>query len=157
LQQLSKELLDCARKRLQTSISERTESDLRRATSDLYYALFHALCGALVQDPPNTDSSAEYIERYISLYRIPDHRQVEKRCRDTRSLNEFDPKLQRFAKQLVAMKNKRELADYHPLHKFDISAVGNDLETVKVTLEGFVQVSNLERARFATFIGMGRR
>lgn len=152
---LSDELLETARKRLGEPAS-RTETDLRRAISDLYYALFHALCETLAGLVAADSDRAASKEAWLSLYRLPDHEHVAKRCRDGR-IREFPESLQRFANHFVAFKAKREDADYDVSKQFLHSQVANDIGIVETILHDFNKVDTKHRRNFAVFVSVKSR
>lgn len=157
MSRLSDDLLRCARSRVAEPTRCR-EADLRRATSDLYYALFHRVCEAIVEPLVLDPASPIFKSAYEGLYRSPDHATLEKRCKHVASTKEdFSDATRRFAKQLASLKNKREIADYNPLAQIKISAVRNDLTTVESVLEEFGKLGALERLKFAMFVGIAGR
>lgn len=150
--QLSDELLDCARKRLSDK-KARTESDLRRATSDLYFSLFHRVCGTLVEHlHPNPDNLPE-VDAWRRLYRVPDHKFVEKQCRDAR-VQRYPHGIRLFANQLISLKTKREDADYDPLVQFEITQVRSDIDIVSSAHEQFDTCRANLRASFCVFVSI---
>jgi hypothetical protein len=151
---LSEQLLLVARARI-SDASVRNEANLRRATSDLYYVVFHTICEALVEpifrnDPANT----AFVETYTKLYRQPSHGYAEKRCKSVAQSGDFASGISRFAKLFIELKNKRESADYDPLDKLSISIVRNDLEKVESRLQDFWKADPAERAAFACHVGL---
>lgn len=150
---LSEQLLLVARARLNDATA-RNEANLRRATSDLYYALFHAVSEAMVASLGGDPKNAAFIEAYVSVYRQLEHGQAEKRCKALARGDDFAVEFRRFAKHFVTMKNKREAADYGPLEKFAVSIVKNDLETTETVLSGFWGADAAERTTFACYIGL---
>lgn len=158
MRQLSEQFLECARRRATTPIAERTEGDLRRATSDLYYALFHALCGALVEPMGVNAESAAFREPFLSIYRLPEHGFVEKRCRDAQAeTSGFSDPEKRFAKAFVSLKNKRTQADYDPLARLAISTVRNDIQLVESVLAEFWAIPSVDRVAFAYYLAVKGR
>ncbi|MBC7132188.1 MAG: hypothetical protein H5U16_03670 [Roseovarius sp.] len=153
---LSDQLLLVARARI-AETDARNEANLRRATSDLYYSLFHAVCEALVEPLGAIPDSDAFIETYTSLYRQIDHGYAEKRCRAVAQDGHFSSTISRFAKHFITLKNKRERADYHPLEKFTLSVVKNDLETTEAQLSAFWEATPSERATFSCFVGLRSR
>jgi uncharacterized protein (UPF0332 family) len=157
LRQLSDEFLECARRRLRTPAREKLEAELRRATSDLYFSMFHAVCGALVEPLGFDHETPGFDTVFISTYRQPDHGRLEKHCRDAQAkMSAFADPLKQFATQLSALKNKREQADYNPLSRFKFSTVNNDLQTVESVLDRFWRTDAKQRARFAVFLAARR-
>ena len=153
---LSSPLLRVAIARINDS-AERSEANLRRATSDLYYAMFHAMCEAVVEPFAVQPESEAFLEAYTRLYRQPEHGHIERRCKEISRSDEFTLELRRFAKHMVTMKNKRELADYHPLQKFMISVVRKDCEITETMLAAFWAAEPKQRAAFVYMVAINRR
>lgn len=151
---LSKELVEVAQARLDGSLHR--EANLRRATSDLYYAMFHAICEALVELFEVVPESEAYKSAMRSLYRTVEHGYVERRCRKIIEEGKFSSPLLDFAKQLVSLKNKREEADYDPLETFAIREVKKDLQITETRLAAFWAADPAERAAFAFILGLRR-
>lgn len=151
---LSDQLLDVARARLAGGLH--SEANLRRATSDLYYAMFHAICDALVEPFDAVPHSAAFREAYRSLYRQVEHGHVERQCRKIIEERKLSQPFLAFATHFVSLKNKREEADYDPLQTFDVEKVRNDLEVIETRLAGFWSAPKAERAAFAFLVGLRR-
>jgi len=148
---LSSQLLASARKRLRAT-EDRTETDLRRATSDLYFSLFHRLCEALVEGlQPSDPVLPMEKEAWRRMYRMPDHAHIEKQCKDAH-LSKSPRGVRLFANQLVNFKNKREDADYDPLARFEIHEVVNDIDIVESAISGFDDCDSSSRRMFALFV-----
>ena len=81
---------------------------------------------------------------------------MESQCKAIKD-HEFPEALKEFARLPVAMKNKRHKADYHPLERFNRSAVQNELTNTKNALKEFRSVTQAERARFAYFVSLRSR
>jgi hypothetical protein len=157
LRQLSDEFLECARRRLLTPSRHKLEGELRRATSDLYFSMFHGVCGALVEPLGFDHETPGFDTVFTATYRQPDHGRLEKHCRDAQAAaSAFSSPLKQFATQLSSLKNKREQADYCPLSVFKFSTVNNDLQTVESLLDRFWKTDAQERARFAVFLTVRR-
>lgn len=126
---------------------------MRRATSDLYYVLFHRICETLVEPLGQDVENPAFRETYLTLYRLPDHGFIEKRCSEVLKQG-FDDRIKDFARQLISLKNKRHRADYDPLSKWSISEVENDLEAVTKIMSDYEMTDPAERVRFAYFISI---
>lgn len=83
---------------------------MKRASSTLYYALFHCLSKS------NADvlAGAGGGDAWTKVYRAMDHRAAANRCRDTRAMAGFPPEIQRFANMFCTAQEEREQADYNP-------------------------------------------
>lgn len=133
-----------------------TEGDLRRATSDLYYSLFHRICEALVEPIGSDSTHPAFVDTFRTIYRLPDHALIERRCKDILS-QDFSNEVKRFAQHVISLKNKRQSADYDPLDRFAISDVRNDLDIAETALDGLDRATPQERTRFAFFVSLDRR
>lgn len=107
---LSEQLLLVAEARLSED-KVRNEANLRRATSDLYYAVFHAICEALVEPLGRHPENKAFIEAYTKIYRQLDHGHAEKRCKKVLEEKSFSKEIQGLAEIFTTLKNKRESAD----------------------------------------------
>lgn len=153
---LSKQLIETARRRIVTQAGI-SEADLRRAVSDLYYAVFHRICESLIEPIGFDTDNKAFLDTFKTIYRLPDHGLLEKRCKEALG-HSFTPEIKAFAQCIIGLKNKRHDADYDPLAKFAISEVENDLNLTQAALAGFSSCDPQERARFAFFVALdGRR
>lgn len=134
----------------------RNEAALRRATSDLYYAVFHAICEAVTSQIGADVENPAFVETYKAMYRQLEHSQAEKRCKAVAKDERFSPEISRFAKLFVTLKNKREKADYDPLEQFSISAIRNDCGTAETRLRDFWSAPQEERVHFACYVALRR-
>ena len=150
---LSDALLKVARARLE-DLGARSEANLRRATSDLYYALFHAICEAVVE-PLGIDPESESARKvFLAMYRQMDHGTAEQKCRSVARSGDFPQPIAAFAKLFVTLKNRREQADYDPLATFPVSEVMNHLQNAETRIEGFWQADQGQRTTFACFVAL---
>ena len=132
----------------------RSEANLRRASSDLYYSVFHAISEALTHPLGVDPENSAFVETYKALYRQLDHAQAEKKCKRVAQGRMFSPEINRFAKHFITLKNKRERADYDPLEKFSISALRNDCQTTETRLRDFWKNPPEERTSFACYVAL---
>ena len=146
---LSDGFLETARERLGPR-KGLSESDLRRAVSDLYFAMFHTVCETLASILQNAEHEAASKEAWLRLYRLPDHAHVAKQCDDGR-LRELPNEIQQFAGQFKAMKTKREDADYDASKQFKTSEVRKMLELVESAVNAFKACDHQMQLKFAVF------
>lgn len=83
---------------------------MKRASSTLYYALFHCLAQS------NADALAGKSrgDAWTRVYRALGHREAAKRCRGIGANSEFPPAVQQFADIFCIAQEEREQADYNP-------------------------------------------
>lgn len=151
---LSRDLLQVARGRLDGSLH--SEANLRRATSDLYYAMFHAICEALAEALRTDQSHPAFRDTYSGIYRTVSHASAEQQCKIIAKKTEFSDDFRTFAEAFVAQRNKRETADYDPLAVFVLSSVMLDLQLVETRIARFWSAPAAERALFACSVGLRR-
>lgn len=151
---LSDKLLRTAEHRLD-SIEDRTEADLRRATSDLYYAIFHRICECLVEPmgAPAEPNRKEFQDLFRTIYRLPDHSFTSKKCKEI-ATHEFCREVKAIARLFTTLKSKREMADYDPLQQFAKSQVENDIRAVKKAMTALDAVPAQELTRFAYYVSL---
>ncbi|MBC7141823.1 MAG: hypothetical protein H5U18_06650 [Rhodobacteraceae bacterium] len=118
--------------------------------------MFHRVCEALVAPIGSDADNPAFVDTFRTLYRLPDHAFLEKRCREIKD-HSFAAPVGAFANQLVVLKNKRQDADYDPLARFKISAVANDVTLVRKLLDDFNRVSSAEQSRFGYFVSLRGR
>lgn len=150
---LSEQLLRVAKSRLLEQ-QNRNEANLRRANSDLYYAMFHAICEALVEPLGAKPESDAFKATYVTLYRQLSHSLAVKRFNAVQSKDDFSDPVKSFGRHFVQMREKRELADYHPLWRHKISTVRNNAQQTEQALSQLQSVDQVERCRFAMHLSL---
>jgi hypothetical protein len=133
--------------------------DLRRAISNSYYALFHAVVAEAADDL--VGRAQRQTSRYMLAYRSVGHRSLRRLCEDV--LKEtlparysglapgggFGPDLQFFATTLVALQERRNRADYDPLFRASRS---NSLLTVQTSRDGLRRFREADRTLRRPFL-----
>ena len=151
---ISDELLDIARRLVE---GDPIQTDLRRAISSTYYAVFHAICqsnaDALVGgDPQDRDQPA-----WRQAYRALEHGCARQRCQQVQRNSQFSPHMQDFAKHFVALQRRRHQADYDPDEVFGhlgvLSAIGESRDHITA----FSTTPMTERRAFAVYVLMRDR
>ena len=128
------------------------QSELRRAVSAAYYALFHtlALSGA------NTLVGAARANRnrpdWIQVYRALEHGYARNQCNNRTVMGRFSPAIQNFGTFFVLMQQKRQVADYDPSAIFSRSQVLRLVEDSAQTIDRFDDAGARERRAFAIFV-----
>lgn len=94
------------------------QTDLKRALSTAYYAMFHALClngaNSLVGKSPAHRSHRAWKQ----AYRAVEHGIARKQCEKREIMRDFPVAIQDFARIFVDLQTERHLADYDPDYKF---------------------------------------
>lgn len=115
-----------------------TDTELRRAVSCAYYAIFHTLCRACadVMVGPHAGSQLEQ-ELWNMAYRTLDHGPARNKCNDSGNMSLFSSNLRRFAITLVDSQQRRHQADYDPGTTFTQSQVNQIIDDAADALAGF--------------------
>lgn len=146
------DLIKTARNLLESTDGKPRQSNLHRATSTAYYAMFHTLarCAAdlLIGGPGSKRSALAWQQ----VYRALEHGAAKNACLMSDKLALFPKKIQDFANVFVAMQEKRHKADYDPKAKTRKSEVSTDIDVVEGVIEDFESVSIKDRRAFAAFV-----
>ena len=117
-----------------------TDTELRKAVSCAYYAIFHTLCRAYadVMVSPHAGTQLEQ-DLWNMAYRTIDHGPARSKCSDAASMNRFNPDIQDFAARMVEFQQRRHEADYNPGANFTQSQVNQIINDAEDALSGFQQ------------------
>lgn len=134
------------------------ETDLRRAISTAYYALFHCLANCCADTIVGGTGSNRSGTAWNQAYRALDHGLTRRRCVSRSGIARFPPDIQKFADFFVLMQAMRHLADYDPdakdapiwpLSRSAIIGIINDVEDV---IRRFNQAPIADRRAFAVYV-----
>ena len=151
---ISDDLLDIARRLAE---GNPTQTDLRRATSSVYYAMFHAVCQSNADtlvggDPQDRDQLA-----WRQTYRALEHGYARQRCQRVSVGDRFSPSIQLLAGSFVDMQTLRHRADYDPdtsLVPWEVVASINEADGY---ISAFRSAPVRERRAFAVYVLMRER
>ena len=149
----SADLIETAKDLLETAgDGNPMDSNLRRAVSTMYYALFHCLaecCADLIAGP----EIAEHRRRaWRQTYRALEHSTVRRRCEHKAMMQRFPNEIQAFAALFIEMQAKRHNADYDPDSAFLKSDVIADISKVEIAMKDFNDADELDRHSFAIYV-----
>ena len=151
---ISDDLLEIARR---LTAGNPTQTDLRRATSSIYYSLFHAMCQSNAdtlagEDPQQRDQLA-----WRQAYRALEHGYAKQRCHRASGNGRFSPSIQRLAGSFVDIQTLRHRADYDPHTSFAQREVLAAIDEADDHISGFRDAPDQERRAFAVYILMRDR
>ena len=151
---ISDDLLDIARRLTE---GNPTQTDLRRAVSSVYYALFHAICQSnadtLVGDDPSSHDQVAWRQTYRAL----EHGYARQRCILARRNPRFTLPIQTLADYFTTVQGHRHQADYDPDTSFDRQEVLATVVQADDIIRDFRAVPAQERRAFAVYILMRER
>lgn len=112
---MSRELLGTARRLARAGPGKPRQSDLKRAISSAYYALFHALAKECADRLVGT-GRARPDKAWRHAYRALNHGDVKNACRQLRTFG-FPPELIQVGDIFQGLMLQRHNADYDPTHR----------------------------------------
>ena len=133
----SDHLLQIAADLAEASTRRPRRTDLCRAVSTAYYALFHCLarvCADALAGKVGPNSNQRPAWRRV--YRALDHGEAKKRCRQA-AAQQFPREIGDFAETFISLQRRRHLADYDPDFPFSKSEVIEDIEQVQSVIARF--------------------
>ena len=135
------------------------ETDLRRAVSTAYYALFHTIANCCADTLVGGPSSNRSESAWTQVYRSVDHRIARARCDNQQMMQRFPIEIQGFARLFVGMQIARHEADYNPNPEFEFykDAVLQNIIDSEYQLERFAEASIRDRRAFAVYVLMPMR
>ena len=104
------------------------QSNLRRAVSTAYYAIFHCFAENCADMLAGTDAAYRRESAWQQAYRALQHGTLRARCNNTEMMQTFPSEIQKIGEQLVYLQPRRERADYDPSETLEQSSVIFDVE-----------------------------
>ena len=146
-------LIDTAR-HLLTPIppaAQPTPESIRRAISTAYYAMFHALLGSsadMLIGPPGDQAT---LDAWLHVYRNTNHRPAYNALK--RNLQQFTPRVYRFADLFCQLQDERHNVDYNPQASLMTPNTAlNWVNRTEVAINDFLNSRPGERILVATLI-----
>ena len=130
-----------------------SDTELRRAISCTYYAMFHALCRCCAYSMVGQNPTGLLAEqKWEQAYRALDHCAAKRRCNNNQEMGKFTPEVQKFAEMFVDMQQQRHDADYNPNAAFTHSSVQQSVTEAKATITQFQGATADDRRLFAVYL-----
>ena len=134
------------------------ETNLRRAVSTTYYALFHCLAVCCADTLVGGSGSSRSRPAWRQTYRALQHGTARRRCERTSIIVRFPSEVQDFAEHFVDMQKKRHTADYdpyamrNPITNFVKSDVIQDIRVTEDVINRFNRCPARDRRAFAVYV-----
>jgi len=141
--------------------------DLRRAISNAYYCVFHAILAAAADQ--FVGSSKRSSRHYSLVYRSVDHGSLRSLCSELKNRNlthkiayhapadGFDLDTQTFAKFVLELQEKRVAADYDPGIRVKTLDARLAVEAARTALRHFDQANASSREAFLSLLAIRPR
>ena len=127
------------------------QTNLRRAVSTAYYALFHCLAASCADTLVGGAGADRSPEAWNQAYRALEHGQARRRCTEAATRN-FPPGIQQFATHFTDMQRERHRADYDPDASFTKSEVTQHINDTAATVSQFLSTPITDRRAFAVYV-----
>ena len=139
---------------LNTGLGRPRQSNLRRAISTVYYAMFHCLAKCCADTIVGGRGATRSAKAWTQAYRALDHGKAKNRCANQKTLKAFPKPIADFAYQFVALQRKRHKADYAPAERYTTTKteVIRDLDNARGLIQGFEGVDRKHRRAFAVYL-----
>ena len=148
----SEHLLQMATDLTQANTGRPRRTDLCRAVSATYYAVFHCLARTCADRLAGRAGTVGNRPMWQRVYRTPEHRQAKARCESVPS--SFPEQARQFGQTLAELQSKRHLADYDPDRPFRKSDVVTDIHNARTTIRRFLAMPTSVRRDFALHVLM---
>ena len=128
------------------------QTDLQRAVSDSYYAIFHTLAASCADLLIGTGYVARRRPEWRQVYRALEHGYARQQCNNRRALAQFPAEIQRFGRHFAEAQQLRHLADYDPdttLAREDVLQLIDETERI---IAGFNGAPADRRRAFAVHV-----
>lgn len=154
---LPHELIKTAR-RLTESLGrgQPRQSDLKRAVSTAYYALFHALCRICADGFIGTKTADRSNPAWQQTYRSVEHGLAKNRCSENK-IGEFPAEIRNFAEEFVKLQEKRHEADYNPISRFKLNDVVVAIDAAELAIKQLKNCPIKDRRAFAAWVTIVKR
>ena len=127
------------------------QTNLRRAVSTTYYALFHCLANNCADMLVGADASNRDEPAWEQTYRALQHGTAARRC-DSQGIARFPGEIKFLAAKFVDMKTKRESADYAAESDLTPAEVIADINDSEAAISRFRQATARDRRGFAVYV-----
>ena len=127
------------------------QTDLCRAVSTAYYALFHRLARCCADSVAGSRRGRGQ-PVWTRTYRALEHGLAKTQCNNVFSINDFSSEIQIFAGSFVRMQDQRHQADYNPDAKFSRLQVMKFIDEVERAIVGLDAADSGQRRAFAIHV-----
>jgi uncharacterized protein (UPF0332 family) len=142
-------LLSTARK-LARSANRPRQTDLKRAVSTAYYAIFNFLAKECADILVGTGQARNY-PCWRQVHRALDHGFAKNACERVANLR-FPSQIVQFATAFIAMQEQRHTADYDPTSRFTRAEVISLIDGVEQAITDYKAAPRSDKLAFAVLV-----
>ena len=127
------------------------QTDLCRATSAAYYAMFHTLARCCADTLVGATPAIRNGPAWTQTYRALEHGYAKNQCVRP-AINRFPPEIREFAKAFADMQRLRHIADYAPQTDFHRYATLREIDYVERVIANFANAPVSDRRAFSVYV-----
>ena len=146
-----RDLLDTAVLLVNARKNKPRQSDLKRAISTIYYAMFHELARCCANNFVGTARNGRSNSAWRQVYRSLDHGVAKSQCKNAK-VTKFPQGIQDFASTFVTLQVKRHSVDYDPFVKVYKSEVFVDMASVESAIAAFAACALKDKKAFVAWV-----
>lgn len=128
------------------------QTELRRAVSAAYYALFHTLALSGANALAGSSSTNRNQPAWRQAYRALEHGHARNQCLNRPAMNMFTAEIRNFGQLFVFLQSQRHSADYDPYARFSRANVMGLIEATGEAMTRFENAAAADRRSFAIHI-----
>ena len=132
------------------------QTDLRRAVSTAYYAVFHALARECANALVGDDESNRSKRAWVQVYRGLSHSDAKIACSRALGIN-FPEEIKEFADAFRQLQPARHEVDYNPIIELEKNDVINYINIAGDSIEGIKNVDKKHKVAFAAWVLFKKR
>lgn len=151
------DLVQTGRRLLGGRVGRPRQTDLRRAASTAYYAVFAALCKTCADCFIGTAGADRSEAAWRRVYRCVEHGFAQAQCKNKREMARFPQSVQFFADQFVELQEKRHTADYNPDSRFKLDDARAWLDNAETAIRQLDSAPVAARRAFAAWVAIRGR
>ncbi len=128
------------------------QTELRRAVSAAYYALFHTLALSSANALAGSSGASRNQPAWRQTYRALEHGHARNQCLNRPAMSVFSVEIQDFGLLFVRMQSQRHSADYDPYARFSRANVMHLIDATGEAISRFENAAAADRRSFAIHV-----
>ena len=133
------------------------QTELKRAVSAAYYALFHALCLYIANLWIGTKPDSRGKDAWQQAYRTLEHGKTKAACLRIKDSKKFTQLLRYVAEIFLELLRARHRADYDSLSRFSRIEAMRYIEAAELAIQLLKDADKIDKLAFVTYLALPHR